>query len=73
MNSLKISSKMPKVSTVRVRIQLKIHWPGLSHSENESNCCLNLVFVGFNLLSFCWLAGANDEVHSFKFNPNPNF
>ena len=28
-----------------------------------------LVFVGFNILILCWLAGANDEVHSFKFNP----
>ena len=38
-------------------------------SQNSSNCCLSLVFVGFNLLILCWLAGANDEVHSFKFNP----
>ena len=38
-------------------------------SQNSSNCCLSLVFVGFNLLIICWLAGANDEVHSFKFNP----
>ena len=37
-------------------------------SQNSSNCCLSLVFVGFNLLILCWLAGANDEVHSFKFN-----
>ena len=42
-------------------------------SQNSSNCCLSLVFVGFTLLILCWLAGANDEVHSFKFNPNPNF
>ena len=34
-----------------------------------SDWCLSLVFVGFNLLILCWLAGANDEVHSFKFNP----
>ena len=38
-------------------------------SQNSSNCCLSLVFVGFNLLILCWLAGANDELHSFKFNP----
>ena len=37
-------------------------------SQNSSNCCFSLVFVGFNLLILCWLAGANDEVHSFKFN-----
>ena len=46
---------------------------GFLGSQNSSNCCLSLVFVGFNLLILCWLAGANDEVHSFKFNPNPNF
>ena len=38
-------------------------------SQNSSNCCLSLVFVGFNFLILCWLAGANDEVHYFKFNP----
>ena len=38
-------------------------------SHNSSNCCLSLVFVGFNLLILCWLAGANDKVHYFKFNP----
>ena len=36
-------------------------------SQNSSNCCLIRVFVGFNLLIICWLAGANVEVHSFKF------
>ena len=40
-----------------------------SATQNSSNCCLSLVFVGFNPLILCWLAGANDEVHSFKFNP----
>ncbi len=33
----------------------------------------SLVFVGFHLLILCWLAGANDEVHSFKFNRNHYF
>ena len=40
-----------------------------SATQNCSDWCLSLVFVGFNLLIICWLAGANDEVHSFKFNP----
>ena len=40
-----------------------------SATQNCSDWCLSLVFVGFNLLILCWLAGANDEVHSFKFNP----
>ena len=45
-------------------------WPVHQNgSQNSSNCCLSLVFVGFNLLILCWLAGANDEVHSFKFKP----
>ena len=42
-------------------------------TQNCSDWCLSLVFVGFNFLILCWLAGANDEVHYFKFNPNPNF
>ena len=40
-----------------------------SATQNCSDWCLTLVFVGFNLLILCWLAGANDEVHSFKFYP----
>ena len=39
-----------------------------SATQNCSDWCLSLVFVGFNLLILCWLAGANDEVHPFKFN-----
>ena len=35
---------------------------GFLGSQNSSNCCLSLVFIGFNLLILCWLAGANDEV-----------
>ena len=33
-----------------------------SATLNCSDWCLSLVFVGFNLLILCWLAGANDEV-----------
>ena len=30
-----------------------------SATQNCSDWCLSLVFVGFNLLILCWLAGAN--------------
>ena len=42
-------------------------------SQNYSNCCLSLIFVGFIFLILCWLAGANDEVYFWKFIPNYNF
>ena len=42
-----------------------------SATQNCSDWCLSLVFVGFNLLILCWLAG--DEVYSFKFIPYPTF
>ncbi len=41
----------------------------LERGKNCSDSCLSLVFVGFNIFILCWLAGANDEVHVFKFNP----
>ena len=56
---------MPKVSKVKRPAPLC----SFSATQICSDWCLSLVFVGFNLLILCWFAGANDEVHSFKFNP----
>ena len=64
--------KRLKPTNTRLKHQSEQFWVAektTKGSQNSSNCCLSLVFVGFNLLILCWLAGANDEVHSFKFNP----